>query len=120
VRRWIAEYAETLQRLREDRKAEQRPIPTFEARQAVIVEKQRRRMDSAVKEAASQVCQYAWRRRFSMIRYDDSNQEFAPKFPWFALRGRIRTKCEDLGLLFEHASAPVMEKTPEAPAEDKK
>jgi hypothetical protein len=105
VRRWIAEYAVRLERLRQDRKAEQRPHPTFEARQEDEVGKQRRRLDSAVKEAAAQLCHFALRRKFSEIRYNDAERGFATSFPWFQLRDRIATKCQDLGLMFEHASA---------------
>jgi len=53
VKRWIAEYADTLQRLREDRKAEQRLHPFFESRQQAIVEKHRNRMKSAIQEVAA-------------------------------------------------------------------
>lgn len=105
VRRWIAEHADTLQRLREDRKAENRPAPSFESRQEALVSKHRRRMDSAVKEAAAQICGFALRRRFSAIRYDDSRDKYAPSFPWYALRQRIATKCEDLGLVFDHVAS---------------
>jgi hypothetical protein len=104
IRRSIAEYRDRLERLRQDRKAEQRPHPAFEARQDDEVAKHRRRMDSAVKEAAAQLCHFAVRRKFSAIRYDDQEQGFALSFPWFHLRERIATKCEDLGLMFEQAS----------------
>jgi hypothetical protein len=87
--------------LRQDRKAEQRPHPTFEARQDDEVGKQRRRLDSAVKEAAAQLCHFALRRKFSAIRYNDVEKGFAMSFPWFQLRDRIATKCQDLGLVFE-------------------
>jgi hypothetical protein len=107
VKRWIAEYAVRLERLRQDRKAEERPHPSFEARQNDEVGKQRRRLDSAVKEAAAQLCHFALRRKFSAIRYNDAEKGFAMSFPWFQLRDRIRTKCQDLGLMFEHASAEV-------------
>jgi hypothetical protein len=112
VRRWIAEYRDRLERLRQDRKPEQRPHPSFEARQTDDTGKERRRMDSAVKEAAAQVCHFALRRKVSAIRYDDSEHGFALSFPWFALRQRIETKCEDLGLVFE-ANGPTTEEGPE-------
>jgi hypothetical protein len=105
VRRTIAEYHDRLERLRQDRKAEQRPHPTFESRQDAEVGKQRRRLNSAVQEAAAQVAHFALRRKFSGIRYTDEETGFAASFPWFALRERIATKCQDLGLTFEHVSS---------------
>lgn len=118
VKRWIAEYADQLERLRQDRKAEERPVPSFEARQTQVVSKQRRRMISAVQEAAAQVCHFAVRRKFSVLHYDDVETGYAPRFPWFRLRQQISEKCEDLGLIFEHQPGRrAAEETAEPPGE---
>ena len=102
IRRWVHEYERRLQRLREDRKAEQRPVPSFENHQDIVVAKQRRRMDSAVKEIAAQVANYAKRRRAAALEYLDTAKPIE-SFPWFALRERLKTKCDEYGIAFVYA-----------------
>jgi len=54
-------------------------------------------------------------------RWDDSDQSFAPQFPWFRLRELIREKADQLGIAFEQIpSSPVPKETPRLLADDKK
>jgi len=113
IRRWVREYEWRLERLRQDRKAEQRPVPSFANRQQTIVEKQRRRMDSAIKEIAAQIVNYARRRRAASLDFTD-RERHEEMFPWFLLRQRIATKCNEFGIEFKYSSGEVVNKTAEA------
>ncbi len=113
IPRWIAEYGRTLQRLREDRKAEQRPVPSFERHQDSLVAKQRNRMKSAVQMMAAQLANFARRRRYASVRYDDSAVGYVLSFPYFLLRDRIKTVLDEYGIAFEHASAGEITETGE-------
>lgn len=117
VRRWVAEYRRTMQRLREDRKLEQRPVPKFKHHQDEIVQKQRHRIDSTVKEVAHHLTEFALRRKYAAIQYNDDNKGFAESFPYFAMRERIKTNLNEYGIRFEHASADVMPQEADSLAE---
>lgn len=121
LRRWIAEYERVMQRLREDRKAEQRPVPSFTHRQDALGEKQSNRMTSAIQEIGAHVAGFARRRKFVLVRYDDSEHGFAGDgFPYFALRERIKMKLDESGIAMEHvASGDVAKKNQEPLAEGK-
>lgn len=95
VRRWQAEHAKRLQALSDDQKAEQRPDPSFGARRAALIEKQHRRMDTAIKEAARQIANYARRRRVAEVVLDDTERRFAASFPWHALKSRLTTVLDE-------------------------
>jgi hypothetical protein len=112
LRRWNAEHRQQLQRWSEDVKYEQRPVPAFAERREQAAAKYHRRMATAVQEIAAQLVGYAVRRKFAVLRYDDAVQTFA-ELPWFALRERIRTKCDEVHIRFEHASGEVKEKVAE-------
>jgi len=109
VVRWSAEHRRQLQRWADDSKAEQRPVPSFAARRAEAADRYHRRMRSAVQEIAAQLTGYARRRRFAGVRYTDGDTSFCEGFPWFALRERIRQKCDEYGIAFEHASGEAEE-----------
>lgn len=111
VVRWSAEHQRLVKRLADDQKFEQRPVPTFQQRRTDAAIKYRDRMSSAVREIASQLVKYAVRRKFASLTYDDSDVSHCEQFTWFALRERIATKCDEMGIEFEHkptvaASAP--------------
>ena len=105
LRRWQAEHRVQLQRWAEDTKAEHRPIPPFAERRANAVRKYHNRTRTACHTIASLVVNYAVRRKFGGIRYDDSNQTYCEQFPWFELRLRIAEKCGVAGLTFEHGAS---------------
>jgi len=111
--RWSAEHRDRLQRWADDSKFEQRPVPSFAERREAAVHKYRDRMSSAVREIAASLASYAHRRKFAAVHYDDSDTSYCAGFPWYALRTRIETKLNELGITFEHARDPVEAKTPE-------
>jgi hypothetical protein len=105
LRRWSAEHRRSLQRFADDQQAERLPTSSFADRRAAAVLKYRNRMRSAVQEAAAQVVGYAARRKFGGLEYDDGMTGFCADLPFAALRERIRAKCDDVGLAFEHAGS---------------
>ena len=118
VRRWIREYYRKLNHWADDQKAEQRPVASFTNRREATVHKHQNRMDSAIHEASAQLVNFAARRRFARIRYDDSEKGFADKFPWARLKQLIAEKADFAGIEFEDtASLPVAQITAEALAE---
>lgn len=110
VRRWCAEHRRRLNRWSDDTKAEQRPRPSFASRREAAVVKHRRRLDSVTHEVVSHVINFARRRNFAAISYDDSERSFVPEFPWHLLKQKLMTKCDEFGLEFVYATK---EKTPE-------
>lgn len=101
VRRWSAEHRRQLQRWSDDQKAEQRSIASYQSRRESAARKYRHRMDSLVHETSSHLVKYAERRRFAIIRYDDTNKSYCPQFPWFALKEKIQYKAEAAGIFLE-------------------
>ena len=80
----------------EDQKAEHRPDPPFAERRGHAAAKYNQRMASACHAIAAMLVGYADRRRFAAIRWDDSDQSFAPQFPWFRLGELISEKADAL------------------------
>lgn len=108
IKRWSEEHRKQLQRWADDTKAEQRPVPAFADRRSAAAVKYRDRMSSAVREIAAMIAGYAQRRKFSSVRYDDSDISFCEGFPWYNLRERLRTKLDELGIEMDHASGEVV------------
>ncbi len=106
LRRWQAEHRRQLQRWAEDTKAEYRPVPPFAERRAAAVRKHRNRMATACHTIASLIVNYAVRRNFVAIHYDDSVRGYCEAFPWFELKSKIIEKSDAAGLLFEDTSRP--------------
>jgi len=102
LRRWQAEHRTQLQRWAEDTKAEHRPVPPFSERRANAVRKYHDRMQTACHTIASLIVNYANRRQFAALRYDDSNRTYCEEFPWFELKSKVAQKCDEVGLLFEN------------------
>lgn len=111
--RWGMEHRRQIQRWAEDQKAEHRPVPPFAKRREDAAAKYRRRMDSACHQVAAMLLGYAERRCFAQIRWDDSDQSYAPQFPWFKLRTLIAEKADAKGIRFEYASGQAVEQTAE-------
>ena len=108
LRRWQAEHSRQLQRWAEDTKAEDRPVPPFAERRADAVRKYRNRMGTACHTIASLVVNYAVRRKFASVRYDDSVHMYCKDFPWFELKSKLIQKCDVAGLSFEDISGASM------------
>lgn len=112
--RWIAAHARRLHRLAEDQKYENRPVPSFRSFRDAACEKFRDRMDSACHEIAHQLVEYADRRHFASIRYDDKVKSFCPEFQWAKLRSLIIEKADASAIRVTVASGESVEETPEA------
>lgn len=109
VRRWQAEHKRRLHRWSEDAKHENRPVANFQSLRERVCQKMKNRLASFCREAASQLVNFAKRRKYAGIRWDDSERGYCPEFVWFQLKDRIALKCHAEGLTFEHASAEVPE-----------
>ncbi len=118
LRRWVAEHKRKLQRWSEDQKFENRPVPSFADRRNAAVRKQTNRMDSACHEIAAHLAGYASRRRFAVVRYDDTERGFCVQFPWFRLRALIVEKLNQYGIACEVASGTMPEESPGPLAEE--
>ena len=112
IRRWEAEHRRRLNRWSDDTKAEQQPVAKFQSRREAAVTKYRRRLDSACHEAAAQLANYAARRRFAKIQYDDTDTSFCGRFPWFKLHSLIQEKVDARGIEFVHVSGPTTQESP--------
>jgi len=107
ARKWVAEHTKRLQRLSDDTKAEARPVPAFAERRKAMAAKFRDRMDSLTHQASAMVVNYAKRRKFARIRYDDHMREFCPSFPWATLKAKLADKANVAGIEFDaSADAP--------------
>jgi hypothetical protein len=109
--RWTAEHRKRLQRFSEDQKAEQRPVATFAERRSAMAEKQRHRLHSAIQEVAAHLVNFAKRRHYAEVRYDDTDR-WMSEFPYFALEERIRIKLDEYGIGFQKTSGAVTEEKP--------
>jgi hypothetical protein len=122
VRRWEAEHRRKLDRWSHDQKAENRP-PKFQSRREADSTKYGRRIDSACHEAAAQLVNYAARKGFGVIRYNDSIRDFVGQFPWDRLRGLICEKADAKGIVFElvdaSGTAPTGNSAPVAATQEK-
>lgn len=115
---WVRQHKRQLDRWSDDTKAEQRPVPSFAERRTAVVEHQRRRMQNACHEIAAMIANYADRRKFASVRYDDTERNFCEQFPWFRLREMLKEKLDAHGIQFELASGEVPPKTTEPLAEE--
>lgn len=110
VARWIAEHDSYRSRMSEDLKHEKRwPTPTRERMNAAVAtrcDRQNARLKNWIGQASKMLVQYAARRGVAVITYDDTDQSFAQRFPWFALRDAIAYKCDEQQIRFERSSAP--------------
>ena len=70
-----------------------------------MVRKHRNRMHSAIQQVAASLTGYAFRRRFAVVRYDDSDHSFSEQFPWHELKQRIQTRLNEANIGFENTGA---------------
>lgn len=105
IRRWLAEHNSRLARTNDDLKHEKRwPKAVRDgmvaARQPWIA-KHNRRMDSFLHESTTMLAKFAERQRVAVVRYDDTDASFAPKFPWQKIREQLAWKLSERGIKFE-------------------
>ena len=93
----------------DDSKMEQRPVPAFSDRRTASVTKQHHRLDSVCQQVSAMIAGYAQRRKFAMVRYDDTERGFCAKFPWFKFHALIEQKVDQFGIKFEYVGKPVTE-----------
>ncbi len=105
LRRWTAEHRAQLERWADDTKAEQRPVPAFAERRILAAKKHRDRMHGGLHLIASMIVNYAVRRKFAQIAYDDSDHSFAPEFPWFELAQLTGEKADAAQVEFVHTAS---------------
>jgi hypothetical protein len=106
VRRWAAEHAKQLQRWSEDTKAEERPLPGFAERRAAA-RKYHHRLNTSADQSASYLANYAARRKFATVEYDDSDTSYCGGYVWFRLRERISMLLDERGIEFQVKNASV-------------
>ncbi len=103
---WIERHDERLQRLADDLKFENGTQRANSEAIAVVrerfVERQRNRLENFVETVTAAVADYAHRRRFAQIVYNDRrrNSFGGAHFPWSKLELRLRQKAEAHGLKF--------------------
>jgi hypothetical protein len=105
---WIERHDERLQRLADDLKFELRTDSASSEAVAVVrerfVERQHDRINDFIETVTAAVANYARRRRFAQIAYNDQrrNSFGGAHFPWFRLEERLRQKTEAHGLTFSN------------------
>lgn len=92
------------QRFSEDRKAEQRPIASFQDRSTGFSRKYANRVKSAIQESASHLAAFAERRHFAKVTYNDEDR-WLEDFPYFMMETAIRQKLDERGIEFEKQKA---------------
>ncbi|MCY2924806.1 MAG: hypothetical protein NT031_05105 [Planctomycetota bacterium] len=103
---WIERHDERLQRLADDLKFELRTDSASSEAIAVVrerfVERQHDRINDFIETVSGAVANYARRRRFAQIVYNDQRRKAfgGAHFPWFLLQERLRQKTEAHGLTF--------------------
>lgn len=112
LRKWTAEHRKKLDRYSDDAKAENRPVPSFAAKRDAELRKHRARMDTAVKEAARQIANYAKRRRVAVVKLNDSERGFCTEFPYSIFFERLRVVLDEYKIeLVMAASGSVTQET---------
>lgn len=105
AKRWTAEHSRRMNRWSDDQKAEQRPIAKYQSRRESAALKYRHRLDSLCHEISAHLANFAARRRYATVQYDDSVQSYCSQFPWAQLREQIRTKLDERGIQFDWSGA---------------
>jgi len=109
--RKIENHRVWLQRISEDLKYEKRvPRPMRRHMLQKIDERCRKhnaRLDTFCHEMTSQLVQFAVRQKVATLLYDDTVQEYMPRFPWFRLREKLRYKLEEVGMQFLVQGGPA-------------
>lgn len=100
IRRWSAEHRVRLQRWSDDQKAEERPVASFWKRRELACLKYRNRMNTFIGQTAAKIANYAERRNFAVVEYDDSDQDYCEKFPYSDMCGKINEKVSAKGIEF--------------------
>lgn len=111
IKRLQARHKRRLDRLADDHKNEYRPHAKFQSLRETWSENQQNYLKNSVHQIANSVCGLASRKKYAVVKYDDSERRYCEQFPWFSLASRLESKCTELGLEFIHSSAEVKKDT---------
>lgn len=93
-----------LQRLADDRKHEKRKPKRqgqgFRLMLGNVSHRDVRRIQQIADEVAASVVNFASRRKYAEVLYDDSERAFANNFRWSMLKEKIKSKCRMSGIEF--------------------
>ena len=64
-------------------------------------------MNSAIHEVTASVVNFAVRRNYARIEFDDSDHTFCEDFRWFDFRKAFSIKADGAGIEFFHRNANV-------------
>jgi len=113
VRDWCYQYGRRQHRQSQDLKHEMR-IPKAKKERLLRdadlwARKHNNRIKTFILQTCCQVVQFALRNDVSSIKYDDSIQNFVPRFPWFQLKGELERHCTEAGVEFLYMGKAVEE-----------
>jgi len=102
LRRWQAGHRRQLQRLSDDRKAEQRRGPaSFASRREAACLKYHHRMETARKQLAHEIACLCQRRRVAELVYDDQDYGYLAQWTWSEFETTLAHKLNEFGVLFK-------------------
>ena len=108
VKQAITAYRRRLARISDDLKMERRRphenSAAFEAARDRMSEKYRARLHDYCHKAAAILCGLARRHKASRVEYDDREQAYFGRFPWFKLRTLVAEKLVAIGVEFAHVT----------------
>lgn len=117
-------HAGRIRHMADDRKAEMRQ-PRRRSRMhrdrlAAWSDKQHRVLDTLLHQASAWLVNFAARRNYAAIRYDDAGRDGLPSLPWHKLKTLIGQKCLAAGIEFIDAGGepPVESDEPGQPGTD--
>lgn len=112
----IVAHRRRLQRLNEDQKPEQRPIPSFAGVRSHAALQYRNRINSVIQEVCAHLGAFAARQDYGKVIYDDS-ERWIDSFPYFRLAERLRIVLDEHGIEFERRDPATLALTrkPERP-----
>ena len=104
LRGLIQRYDNRRQQLSDDTKHEVR-WPAKKRRRLVKsgrarAERQHARITTAIQQAVAQTVGYCVRQKCGVVHYNDSCRDFLASFRWYALKERMKQKCNEAGLTF--------------------
>jgi hypothetical protein len=102
ARRWVAEHTVYRQRMSEDLKYEKRWPVEMRRNMLRSLEDRCRKMNDRLatwcQEASKMLAEFARRQKAATVIYDDRNQAYLPKFPWFRLLEMVKNKLDERGI----------------------
>ena len=66
-------------------------------------------MKSFISQTVAQLAQFASRRKYAIVEYDDTYKEYFSDFRWAAFQDALRIKLDEFGIGFKSNSASAHE-----------